>query len=97
MLTTFDLIRGLGPKPLRGVPYSDWIHALSTEGSQNPLHPLIPMLIEKVFEGRTRWEMQENMAIFGRANLCSALQDRPDLLECEPMATPFKKYAKSWL
>jgi hypothetical protein len=55
------------------------------------------MLIEKVFEDRTRWEMQEHMVVFGRANLCYALQDRPDPPKCEPMATLFKKYVKSWL
>ncbi|CAG7965630.1 unnamed protein product [Penicillium olsonii] len=96
MNTTFELLNGMSPVLLRPLPYSEWVKCFSFE-TQDPLHPLMPMLQEKVLGDLTRWEVQEQMAIYGTDNLREALQDAPMILHCEPMSTLFEKYVHQWI
>lgn len=94
---TFQLINELGLKiPMRGIEYSEWLNNLS-EASDDPLQPLTPMLEEKVLGDRTRWEMQQEMPVFGTKNLCRALATCPELLQPAPMASLFKVCLPNWL
>ncbi|PWY81111.1 non-ribosomal peptide synthetase [Aspergillus eucalypticola CBS 122712] len=97
MNTTFCLLRDLSPVALHPLPYAEWVQCFSLE-TQDPLHPLMPMLQEKVLGDLTRWEIQENMAVYGTYNLRTALQeDCPQILECEPLSALFKRYIHQWL
>ncbi|PYI01682.1 antibiotic synthetase [Aspergillus sclerotiicarbonarius CBS 121057] len=96
MVTTFKILSDLSPTPMRGMPYADWVRRFSLE-LRDPLHPLIPMLQEKVLGELTRWEIQEHMAIYGTNNLRQALADAPELLHCEPMSALFERYVAQWM
>ena len=92
----FDLINKLSPGSLmKGIPYADWVGTLS-RASGDRLYPLLPMLEEKVLGNLTRWEAQQNMAVFGTENLRRALVTAPALLHCPPMASLFQVYMPSW-
>jgi thioester reductase-like protein len=84
------------PRPMRGVPYTEWVRSLSLR-PEDPLYPLVPMLREKVLGDRTRWEVYEDMAEYGRGNLRSALRAAPEILDCSPMDRLFKRCLGSWL
>ncbi|KAJ5801837.1 non-ribosomal peptide synthetase [Penicillium pulvis] len=96
MISTFELLNSLSPVALRPLPYSEWVKSFSLK-TDDPLHPLMPMLQEKVLGDMTRWEVQENMATFGTKNLREALQDAPMILQTEPMSNLFKQYAQKWM
>ncbi|PWY96728.1 non-ribosomal peptide synthetase [Aspergillus sclerotioniger CBS 115572] len=96
MVTTFKILNDLSPTPMQGMPYADWVRRFSLE-LRDPLHPLIPMLQEKVLGDLTRWEIQEHMAVYGTDNLRQALADAPGLLYCEPMSALFKRYVTQWM
>ncbi|KAI9698122.1 MAG: hypothetical protein M1836_004124 [Candelina mexicana] len=94
---TFELINELGlKKPMRAVAYSEWLQNLS-EASDDPLQPLTPMLEEKVQGDRTRWEMQQDMPIFGTENLRRALAACPELLQSPSISSLFKVCMPNWL
>ncbi|KAL3448341.1 hypothetical protein BJX65DRAFT_295214 [Aspergillus insuetus] len=84
------------PRPMRGVPYSEWVRSLSLR-PEDPLYPLVPMLREKVLGDRTRWEVYEDMAEYGRGNLRRALRAVPEILDYSPMDRLFKRCLGSWL
>lgn len=95
--TAFALLKQVSRVPLRPLPYKQWVQCFSLE-THDPLHPLMPMLQEKVLDNRTRWEVQENMATFGTLNLRAALrEDAPRLMQCEPMSLLFERYLDQWL
>ncbi|RAK95831.1 non-ribosomal peptide synthetase [Aspergillus ibericus CBS 121593] len=94
--TTFDLLNQMSPYQMEGVPYEQWVNSLS-ERLDDPLHPLTPMLREKVFGEKTRWEVYENMAEYGRENIRRALSDAPEILNREPIEVLFQRSLKSWL
>ncbi|OJJ72232.1 hypothetical protein ASPBRDRAFT_125300 [Aspergillus brasiliensis CBS 101740] len=94
--TSFDILNQLSPYKMQGVPYEQWVNSLS-ERLDDPLHPLTPMLKEKVFGEMTRWEVYENMAEYGRENIRRALQDAPHILNREDIEVLFHKSLKSWL
>lgn len=94
--TMFELINSLvrGP-PMRGVPYSDWIQAVS-DAPDSPLLSLMPMLRENVSEGRSRWEMHQGMPLFGTENLRRALKSAPELSNCRSVSSLLIKYVSHW-
>ena len=94
--TSFDLLNQMSPYQMEGVSYEQWVNSLS-ERLDDPLHPLTPMLREKVFGEKTRWEVYENMAEYGRENIRRALQDAPEILNREPIEVLFQRSLKSWL
>ncbi|KAJ5458020.1 non-ribosomal peptide synthetase [Penicillium sp. IBT 31633x] len=97
METTFQLIIKMRPDiPLCGVSYAQWLQSFSLN-TNDPLHPLVPMLQEKVMGDRTRWEVQEKMAKYGTENLRNGLQNVSKLLRCPSMADLFKLYITHWL
>ncbi|CDM33118.1 hypothetical protein CBS147339_5136 [Penicillium roqueforti] len=94
--TSFEILKRISRYPLRGVSYTDWVKSLSRR-PDDPLHPLTPMLKEAVLGDKTRWEVYENMAEYGRANLRRALQDAPDILNCDPIEVIFERCLKTWV
>jgi L-tyrosine reductase len=51
------------------------------KASPGCLLPLQPMLTEKVLDGKTRWELYENMPTYETTNTEEALADYPGGLE----------------
>ncbi|KAL4876684.1 hypothetical protein BJY04DRAFT_231453 [Aspergillus karnatakaensis] len=94
--TGFEILNTISPYPMDGVPYTQWVQSLSLR-VEDPLYPLVPMLKEKVLDNRTRWEVYEDMAEYGRSNLHRALETVPDILDCSPMGQLFARCLKSWL
>ncbi|KAL6229504.1 hypothetical protein BDW75DRAFT_245669 [Aspergillus navahoensis] len=93
---SFALLNSISPYPMHGVPYAEWVQSLSMH-PEDPLYPLVPMLRERVLGERTRWEVYEGMAEYGRDNLHRALREAPDIRECSNMAQLFERCLKSWL
>ncbi|KAL4899807.1 hypothetical protein BDW74DRAFT_183294 [Aspergillus multicolor] len=95
--TSFELLNRLAPhRRMRPATYTEWVQSLSLR-PEDPLYPLVPMLRERVLGKRTRWEVYEDMAEYGRSNLHGALQDAPEVLNCIPMVQLFERCLKSWL
>ncbi|KIA75706.1 NRPS-like enzyme [Aspergillus ustus] len=94
--TGFDLLNRVSPYSMRGTAYPEWVQSLSMR-PEDPLYPLVPMLREKVLDDRTRWEVYEDMAEYGRSSLHSALSAAPDILDCSSMDQLFERCLKSWL
>lgn len=92
----FDILNRISPRKMRGIPYSRWVNLLCAR-SESTLKPLIPCLQERVLGEKTRWEVYEKMAQYGRENLYRALQDTPETLKCDPLEVLFRKMLSSWL
>ncbi|KAL4792668.1 non-ribosomal peptide synthetase [Aspergillus venezuelensis] len=93
----FELLGRLVPQySMKPTPYKVWVDSLCLR-PEDPLFPLVPMLREKVLDERTRWEVYEDMAEYGRDNLHRALQDAPDILNCIPIDKLFERCLNSWL
>ncbi|PYH92090.1 hypothetical protein BO71DRAFT_400865 [Aspergillus ellipticus CBS 707.79] len=93
-IASFELINELSPYQMKGIPYDDWVNSMS-ERVDDPLHPLTPMLRERVCDQKTRWEVYEGMSEYGRANMVQALQDAPEVLHCRPIETVFQRSLQS--
>ncbi|PYH89278.1 non-ribosomal peptide synthetase [Aspergillus ellipticus CBS 707.79] len=96
MDTSFEILSRISPYPIRGVSYEEWVNSLS-QRLDDPLHPLTPMLKEHVLGEKTRWEVYEKMAEYGRVNLHRALQDAPEVRNCDPIEVIFQRSLQSWL
>jgi len=89
---TMDMVGKTAGISLHGVSYAEWIERLK-DISPKRLLPLEPMLMEKVKDGRTRWELYENMPVYEATNTSKALADYPGGLEFPVMGpTLVKKY-----
>ncbi|PFH60176.1 hypothetical protein XA68_11337 [Ophiocordyceps unilateralis] len=84
MDATMQLVGEALQRPLRGVPYSEWVDRLAVVAPLRLL-PLQPMLAEKIYSGRTRWELYENMPVYDTSNTDAALADYPGGLELPPL------------
>lgn len=93
--TSFEILQRVSRRPLQGASYTDWVNSLS-QRLDDPLQPLTPMLKEAVLGDKTRWEVYEKMAEYGRANLRRALQDAPDILKCDSIEVIFERCLKTW-
>lgn len=98
----FHLVNQCGSFTMRGLPYEDWCEAIARElpenGEDHPLTALMPMLHEKVYGERTRWEMYENMAIYGTDNTTRAIADSQPLLTCAPFDEQLvRTYLPTWM
>lgn len=80
MDASMALVGEAGDLPMRGVPYAEWIERLAAACPRRLL-PLQPMLAEKVRDGRTRWELYENMPLYDTTNTARALASYPGGLE----------------
>lgn len=80
MNDTMKLIRDCSGSQIKGVSYQVWIERLAAAPHAR-LRPLQPMLAEKVQEGKTRWELYENMPLYLNSNTMQALTDFPGGLE----------------
>lgn len=97
MLQTFDLVKRLGFPNLQGLPYSEWVRRLLKDSPER-LKPLVPMLEEKVYKDLTRWELYQNMPIYGRENTNRALANAPHLLEPPAFDEKLMKlYLRDWI
>jgi L-tyrosine reductase len=77
---TMELVAASLDTSLVAVSYAEWIRRLE-DASQQSLLPLLPMLMEKVYDGRTRWELWEKMPVYDTSNLCKALATSPRPIE----------------
>lgn len=59
------------------VPYKDWIELMATDANMlsNPLFSLLPTLQEPVYDGRSLWELYNDMARYDITNCQAALAD----------------------
>lgn len=96
MCASFALLNRISPYSMHGVPYARWVQSLSMR-PEDPLYPLVPMLSERVLGERTRWEVYEGMAGYGRGNLHRVLTGAPDIRDCIDIDQLFKRCLKSWL
>lgn len=76
MEASMDLISKFDGSPIQGVQYTEWIDRLAANPPKS-LQALQPMLVEKVRDGLTRWELYENMPIYETKNMMDALADYP--------------------
>ncbi|KAM4055762.1 AMP-binding enzyme [Hirsutella rhossiliensis] len=89
---SMNLIGEAGGLPIHGVSYTEWIEHLAAFPPQRLL-PLQPMLAEQVQDGRTRWELYENMPVYDTTNTTRALESYPGGLEFPVLgASLMKKY-----
>ncbi|KAL4756316.1 non-ribosomal peptide synthetase [Aspergillus foveolatus] len=93
---SFALLNRISPFSMQGVPYARWVQSLSMR-PEDPLYPLVPMLRERVLGERTRWEVYEGMAVYGRDNLHRALRGAPDIRDSIDMGQLFERCLKSWI
>ena len=92
MIDSMELVAQAGDIPMCGVSYEDWIERLAAIAPQRLL-PLQPMLAEKVHDGRTRWELYENMPVYETTNTDKALASYPGGLKFPVMRDSLmKKY-----
>lgn len=63
--------------PCSAIAFKDWIELMCTNTNMldNPLFSLLPTLQEPVHNGRSRWELYENMAVYDFTNCRAALAD----------------------
>ena len=88
MTETFCMLEEITEIPLEELPYEAWLDRLKAQEDDDPLHPLLPMLEEKVYDNRCRWEMYEKMPIYDTENLKWHL-----LAPCPPLdRDAFKKF-----
>lgn len=92
MIDSMELVAQAGDIPMCGVSYEEWIERLKAIAPQRLL-PLQPMLAEKVHDGRTRWELYENMPVYETTNTDKALANYPGGLKFPVMRDSLmKKY-----
>ncbi|KAL3954252.1 hypothetical protein ACCO45_012208 [Purpureocillium lilacinum] len=74
----FRLAAKLCHVDLVGLPYAEWVERLrraDQSGANLLLKPLLPMLEERVYGERARWELYEGMARFKNDNTAAALEE----------------------
>ncbi|KAL4957878.1 acetyl-CoA synthetase-like protein [Aspergillus filifer] len=74
MNQALELVSRASGCAMRGLPYADWAAQLLKHTPER-LQPLQPMLVERVRDGLTRWELYENMPTYATANVKAALAD----------------------
>ncbi|KAK6507636.1 hypothetical protein TWF481_006062 [Arthrobotrys musiformis] len=93
---TFELLKQCSNFNLRGSPYLDWVNQLP-EVVDERLQPLMPMLKEKVYGQKTRWEVWENMAIYQTDNTRAAIANSKNPEGCSPLNERLLRlYLKGW-
>ncbi|KAF9933749.1 hypothetical protein FBU30_004550 [Linnemannia zychae] len=93
----FDLLDQCG-RPLKGVPYSQWVQCLKDSPGldTNQLMPFISMLSEPVYGHLTRWETYENMPIYDTSNTKKALEKTGGLELPQIDHVLLQKYMDFW-
>jgi len=61
--------------PMEKLPYKEWVDAVvqASEHTGHALTPFLPLLTENVEQGKTVWELYENMPVFDSSNTQNAL------------------------
>jgi thioester reductase-like protein len=96
MNKSMDLVGQASGSPLRGVTYDEWLKQLASDPKFS-LQPLQPMLAEKVHNGLTRWELYENMPVYGTENAQAALADYPGGLAFPNLDAGLMQRYLAWL
>ena len=93
---TFSIVSQLTSPPLRGVPFSEWVGAISGAKAY-PLSQIAPILASRETE-YAFWldSKNEGMVAYGTENLHRALANRPDILECKGMSSLLELYFQQW-
>ncbi|KAI9372462.1 hypothetical protein BJX61DRAFT_552878 [Aspergillus egyptiacus] len=75
MNSTMEMLGRAAGREMLAVPYEEWVGRLAAadEETRSSLQPLLPMLAEKVKDGRTRWELYEKMPVYDNTNAVRAL------------------------
>ncbi|SFN36194.1 hypothetical protein [Xenorhabdus japonica] len=83
----FRLLEECHGYPLESLPYNEWLSRLTADPhlDENALLPLLPMLAERVYQQRSRWEVNENMPIYDIQNTNSALANAANPVHFTPM------------
>ncbi|KAF7173849.1 hypothetical protein CNMCM5623_006110 [Aspergillus felis] len=88
MTNMFRILEAVTKTSLEELPYEKWLELLKLQDDTDPLRPLLPMLEEKVFDGRCRWEMYAQMPIYRTDNLRRDLRGASGLAECPQLDQP---------
>ncbi|TGJ64911.1 putative NRPS-like protein biosynthetic cluster [Orbilia oligospora] len=95
--STFKLLNRCGNFKLKGLPFSDWLTSQLPETWDKRLLPLMPLLTEKVYKGKNRWEVYEDMAEYKTDNTKYALKDSMNPEGCSPLTKGLLTlYLKGW-
>ncbi|KAL4885405.1 acetyl-CoA synthetase-like protein [Aspergillus karnatakaensis] len=84
-----------GKRPLQRIAYADWLGKIKRI-PEHPLSSVMPMLEEPVWDGRSRWQMQQDMPEFSTENLRRALSDET-LSKCLSPSDLVKLYVPHWV
>ncbi|KAL4862415.1 hypothetical protein BDV12DRAFT_203064 [Aspergillus spectabilis] len=82
---TFHMLEEATGVKLEKLPYAQWLAKVKEQADNDPLRPLLPMLDEAVYKGLCRWQMYENMPIYGTDNLRLFLKKHEPRLEKCPV------------
>ena len=74
MNSTMQLLAACLSTPLRAISYSEWIQKLEDTSPESLLR-LLPMLREKICDGKSRWELWDKMPVYDTSNLDRALEE----------------------
>ncbi|KAL4904296.1 hypothetical protein BDW74DRAFT_178878 [Aspergillus multicolor] len=91
-----SITQRLGDKPLRKVDYREWLDSIS-QGPDNALTSLMPMLEEPVKDGLSRWQMQQAVPEFSTSSLREALSDAPGILAIPSPDQLIESYIPYWI
>ncbi|KAL4936811.1 hypothetical protein BDV06DRAFT_227541 [Aspergillus oleicola] len=92
----FELIKMHTGRPLDEIAYAEWVQAIC-QCQDHALASLMPVLQETVYDGRSRWQMQQDMPTFGIHNLQHAIAGTPALLQCPSLRDLVETYIPQWL
>lgn len=94
--STFSILSRLAPRPLRSVTFSQWLELVS--GTKlHALSHIAPVIAERSSEGSIWWDSEnDDMVVYGTENLRRALENRPDILQCQSMTDLLELYFKEW-
>jgi amino acid adenylation domain-containing protein/thioester reductase-like protein len=98
LVSFFKLLRECG-YPLEELSYEQWAQRLSDDPrlQENPLMPLVPMLVEPVYGTLTRWQVYEGMPIYDSSNTQRALAASDDIA-CPPLdRLLLQRYLDYWI
>jgi amino acid adenylation domain-containing protein/thioester reductase-like protein len=85
--------------PLEQLTYQQWVRRLSDDPhlDENPLMPLVPMLVEPVYGPLTRWEVYEGMPVYDTSNSEQVLA-RSGGVACPSLDHPLlQRYLDYWI
>lgn len=85
--------------PLEEASYQQWVRRLADDAhlQDNPLMPLVPMLVEPVYGPLTRWEVYEGMPVYDSSNTDQALAASSDIVYPQLDRALLQRYLDYWI